>query len=70
MESLVRQIKEAENSIGYGLVATPAKEAHTGEGLGWAYFNYLHVASTAWTGLALIGKDNEEANPYFKLSAS
>lgn len=70
MESLVRQIKEANNSIGYGLVATPAEEAHTGEGLGWVYFNYLHVASTAWTGLALLGKDNEQANPYVQLTSS
>lgn len=70
MNSLERQIKEASNSIGYGVVATPAKEADTGEGLGWKYFNYLHVASSAWTGLALLGKENQEANPYASLHGS
>lgn len=67
MQSLVRQIKEAANSIGYGVVATPAEVADTGEGLGWKYFNYLHVASSAWTGLALLARENEAANPYVQL---
>ena len=53
--------------IGYDLVATPAEVADTGASLGWKYFNYLHVASTAWTGLALLGKELEEANPYVSL---
>ncbi|WP_417610283.1 hypothetical protein [Owenweeksia hongkongensis] len=67
MDSLERQIKESPNGIGYGVVATPAEVADTGEGLGWQYFNYLHVASSAWTGLALAGKDLKEANPYMSL---
>ncbi len=67
MDSLEKQIKDAPNAIGYGVVATPAEVAGTGEGLGWQYFNYLHVASSAWTGLALAGKDNQEANPYMSL---
>lgn len=67
IDSLTKQITEAPNSIGYGVVATPAEFADTGEGLGWKYFNYLHVASTAWTGLAILGKENEAANPYVSL---
>ena len=34
------------------------------QGLGWKYFNWLHVASTAWTGLALLARENAYANPY------
>jgi len=66
--SLVRQIDEAPNADGYGVVATPAPEAKTGPGLGWSYFNFLHVASTAWTGLALLAKEDPGANPYARLS--
>jgi hypothetical protein len=67
--SLLRQITEAPNGDGYGLVATPVPEADTGPGLGWKYFNFLHVASTAWTGLALLAKEDPGANPYAPLSA-
>lgn len=70
IDSLGKQITEASNSIGYGVVATPAEVADTGPGLGWKYFNYLHVASTAWTGLAMLSKETEEANPYMSLKNS
>jgi hypothetical protein len=66
--SLLRQLDEAPNADGYGLVATPAPEADTGPGLGWKYFNYLHVASSAWTGLALIAREKASANPYAALA--
>jgi hypothetical protein len=66
--SLLRQMDEAPNADGYGVVATPAAEADTGPGLGWKYFNFLHVASSAWTGLALLAKDDPGANPYAALS--
>jgi len=66
-QSLTKQITDASNAIGLGIVATPAKEASTGEGLGWSYFNYPHVASSAWTGLALLGIEDEAANPYASL---
>ncbi|HSU13042.1 hypothetical protein [Longimicrobium sp.] len=69
LDSLTRQITEARNGDGYGVVATPAAEAKTGPGLGWSYFNFLHVASSAWTGLALLACDNPGANPYAPLSA-
>jgi hypothetical protein len=69
LDSLTRQIREARNGDGYGVVATPAAEAQTGPGLGWSYFNFLHVASSAWTGLALLARDNPGANPYAPLSA-
>lgn len=67
LKSLENQLTQASNSIGYGIVATPAKEADTGEGLGWKYFNLLHVASTAWTGLAFLAKEKVSANPYASL---
>jgi hypothetical protein len=67
-DSLVRQITDAPNADGYGVVATPAPAADTGPGLGWQYFNFLHVASSAWTGLALLAKDDPGANPYAKLA--
>lgn len=67
LDSLTRQITEAPNADGYGVVATPAAEAKTGPGLGWSYFNFLHVASSAWTGLALLARDNPGANPYARL---
>lgn len=63
-DSLARQQAGAANGDGLGLVATPGQEADTGEGLGWKYFNWLHVASSAWTGLAFLARDNPEANPY------
>ncbi|GAB6041380.1 hypothetical protein [Endothiovibrio diazotrophicus] len=69
IDSLTRQITEAPNSIGYGVVATPAEAADTGPGLGWKYFNYLHVASSAWTGLAILGQENHAANPYASLES-
>ncbi|HKP77196.1 MAG TPA: hypothetical protein VJT67_16810 [Longimicrobiaceae bacterium] len=68
LDSLVKQIGGAPNADGYGLVATPAAEAKTGKGLGWSYFNFLHVASSAWTGLALLAKENPGANPYAPLA--
>ena len=67
-DSLVRQIEQAPNTDGYGVVATPVVEATTGPGLGWSYFNFLHVASSAWTGLALLARENPGANPYASLS--
>jgi hypothetical protein len=66
-DSLTRQIGSANNGDGYGVVATPAPEAKTGEGLGWSYFNFLHVASSAWTGLALLAREDPAANPYARL---
>jgi hypothetical protein len=63
-DSLARQQAGAANGDGLGLVATPGQEADTGEGLGWKYFNWLHVASSAWTGLAFLARDNPDANPY------
>ena len=68
LDSLVKQIGSAKNGDGYGVVATPAAEATTGPGLGWSYFNFLHVASSAWTGLALLAKENPGANPYAPLA--
>ncbi|MDB4947507.1 MAG: hypothetical protein JWM27_156 [Gemmatimonadetes bacterium] len=68
LDSLVSQIQKAPNTDGYGVVATPANEADTGPGLGWKYFNFLHVASSAWTGLALLAKDDSGANPYANLA--
>ncbi len=67
LASLQRQIAEAKNADGYGVVATPAAEATTGPGLGWSYFNFLHVASSAWTGLALLARESPGANPYARL---
>ena len=63
-QSLEAQIKRATNSDGLGVVATPGSEADTGAGLGWKYFNWLHVASSAWTGLAFLARDDAYANPY------
>jgi hypothetical protein len=67
LDSLVKQMTDAKNADGYGVVATPAAEAKTGPGLGWSYFNFLHVASSAWTGLALLARENPGANPYAPL---
>ncbi len=63
-DSLEKQQKSAANTDGLGLVATPGQEADTGQGLGWKYFNWLHVASTAWTGLAFLVRSDPYANPY------
>ncbi|WP_257453672.1 hypothetical protein [Archangium lipolyticum] len=63
-DSLVRQQLQAPGTVGAGLVATPGAEAKTGEGLGWSYFNWPHAASSAWTGLALLARDDARANPY------
>lgn len=67
-DSLLRQIEHAPNADGYGVVATPAPAADTGPGLGWKYFNFLHVASSAWTGLALLAREQPGANPYAPLA--
>jgi hypothetical protein len=64
LESLTRQQTTAPGADGLGVVATPATEAYTGDGLGWKYFNWPHVASTAWTGLAMLYRDDASANPY------
>jgi hypothetical protein len=61
-ESLERQIGSASNTDKHGLVATPSEEADTG--MGWKYFNWLHCASTAWTGLAFLAKTKPSCNPY------
>ena len=68
LDALEKQIAKAPNADGYGVVATPVAEATTGPGLGWSYFNFLHVASSAWTGLALLAKENPGANPYAPLA--
>ncbi|HEX6748500.1 MAG TPA: hypothetical protein VF092_14475 [Longimicrobium sp.] len=68
-DSLQTQIRVATTGDGYGVVATPAAEAKTGPGLGWSYFNFLHVASSAWTGLALLAQKDPGANPYAPLSS-
>jgi len=70
LDSLTAQIGKAKNGDGYGVVATPAPEATTGPGLGWSYFNFLHVASSAWTGLALLACENPGANPYARLDTA
>ncbi|HET6765095.1 MAG TPA: hypothetical protein VFH27_15525 [Longimicrobiaceae bacterium] len=67
-DSLLRQIEKAPNADGYGVVATPAPLAETGPGLGWGYYNFLHVASSAWTGLALLAREDPGANPYAALT--
>lgn len=67
-DSLLEQIERAPNADGYGVVATPAEAADTGPGLGWKYFNFLHVASSAWTGLALLAREDAGANPYAPLA--
>ena len=67
--SLDAIIKRATNGDGLGVVATPGAEADTGPGLGWKYFNWLHVASSAWTGLAFLARENPYANPYAPVTA-
>eukprot|EP00244_Chara_vulgaris_P004326 TRINITY_DN1856_c0_g2_i1.p1 TRINITY_DN1856_c0_g2~~TRINITY_DN1856_c0_g2_i1.p1 ORF type:complete len:285 (-),score=39.98 TRINITY_DN1856_c0_g2_i1:6-797(-) len=64
-DSLERQIADAPNSDGFGIVATPATESFTGDGLGWSYFNWPHTAASAWTGLAFLVKEGQcSANPF------
>ena len=67
--SLEAIVKRAGNGDGLGVVATPGAEADTGPGLGWKYFNWLHVASSAWTGLAFLARENPYANPYAPVTA-
>lgn len=63
-DSIARQIGEHPRGDGYGVLATPDEVADTGEGLGWKYYSWLHVASSAWTGLAFLVRDNPQSNPY------
>jgi hypothetical protein len=63
-KSLTAQQNGAPGGDGLGLVATPAAEANTGAGLGWKYFNWPHLASSAWMGLALLAREDPKANPY------
>lgn len=67
LASLTNQQKSAPGADGLGIVATPSAEADTGPGLGWKYYNWPHVASTAWTGLATLAVDDPSANPYSSL---
>jgi hypothetical protein len=62
--SLEQQQQGAPGGDGLGLVATPDVEADTGPGLGWKYFNWPHAASSAWTGLAFLAREDASANPY------
>ncbi len=64
LASLTKQQKAATGADGLGIVATPGAEADTGPGLGWKYYNWPHVASTAWTGLAALVVDDPSVNPY------
>lgn len=64
LDGLASQQKTAPGADGLGIVATPGAEADTGPGLGWKYYNWPHVASTAWTGLAAVAVDDPSANPY------
>lgn len=67
--SLEQQQRSAPGGDGLGLVATPGDAADTGPGLGWKYFNWPHAASTAWTGLAFLARDDASANPYATVKA-
>lgn len=67
--SLEAILKRAPSGDGLGVVATPGDVADTGGGLGWKYYNWLHVASSAWTGLAFLARDNPYANPYAPVPA-
>lgn len=62
LDSLESQIRSAPGTDGKGVVATPSAEATSG--LGWSYFNWLHVAASAWTGLALLYEGDRKANPF------
>jgi hypothetical protein len=57
-------------SPGIGIVATPCSEgAWTGYGLDAWYYNFRHVASSAWTGLmVMVSQGHEMANPLRPLS--
>ena len=61
-ESLLNQQDVSADAM--GVPATPGETAYTGEGLGWSYYKWLHVASSAWTGLALLARQDKYANPY------
>lgn len=63
-DCLLQQQNTAPGGDGLGLVATPGESADTGAGLGWKYYNWPHTAATAWTGLALLARDDPAANPY------
>lgn len=63
-DSLLKQQSSAAGGDGLGVVATPGDAADTGAGLGWKYYNWPHSAATAWTGLALLARDDASANPY------
>lgn len=65
--SLEQQQQGAPGGDGLGLVATPDSAADTGPGLGWKYFNWPHAASSAWTGLAFLAREDASANPYAPL---
>jgi hypothetical protein len=64
LASLTSQQTTAPGADGLGIVATPGTEADTGPGLGWKYYNWPHVASTAWTGLAALVVGDPSVNPY------
>lgn len=64
LASLTSQQTTAPGADGLGIVATPGTSADTGPGLGWKYYNWPHVASTAWTGLAALVVDDPSVNPY------
>lgn len=68
LASLRQQQLSAPGADGLGVVATPGTEADTGAGLGWKYFNWPHVASSAWTGLAELFRGDPSANPYSAVS--
>jgi len=61
-DSLERQIAGAVNTDKHGLVATAGSEADSG--MGWKFKTWLHCATTAWAGLAFLGKDKPSCNPY------
>eukprot|EP00026_Physarum_polycephalum_P009296 Phypoly_transcript_09414.p1 GENE.Phypoly_transcript_09414~~Phypoly_transcript_09414.p1 ORF type:complete len:390 (+),score=32.96 Phypoly_transcript_09414:120-1289(+) len=60
-ESLERQIGSAPHTDKRGLVAA-SKESDTA--MGWSYGAWLHCASTAWAGIAFLGKNKPSANPF------
>jgi hypothetical protein len=45
----------------YGAIPASIREEGSDTGMGWSYFRSNHLAATAWSGLALMGK-----NPYSK----
>ncbi len=63
-EKVLQQIIHAaaeQSPVGRGLII------YLVDGLGWKYYNFLHVASSAWTGLALLAREQASANPYAPL---